>query len=120
MTDHNDRQLWRALLEIDDLQAEIVRLDARHKGDVEVVKASEACARKHQERADLLLSEVTVHKKAAFLAGWDFYNASRSRMDLPRDRIGAYNHWQATVSEGHDSLGDKIRNGPNLTEGDQG
>ena len=46
-----------------------------------------------------LSSEGATREKAAFLAGWDFYNASRSRMDLPRDRIGAYNHWKATVSE---------------------
>ena len=47
-----------------------------------------------------LISEGATREKAAFLAGWDFYNASQSRMDLPRNRIGAYNHWKATVSEG--------------------
>ncbi len=43
---------------IEDVEAEIERLNARHKGDVEVVKASEACARKHQERAEALSGEV--------------------------------------------------------------
>lgn len=30
----------------------------------------------------------------AFLAGWDHYHASRSRMDMPRDRIKCLEYWK--------------------------
>ena len=49
-------------------------LDERHEGDKKVVHAAEACARKHQERAEELLSEVTTanarEKKAFMYAIW--------------------------------------------------
>jgi len=52
------------------------------------------------ERENAVSSEGTEREKATFLAGWDHYNASRSRMDIPRDRIGSYKYWLTSVSEG--------------------
>ena len=54
---------------------ETIRLiDKRHEGDKKVVAASEACARKHQERAADLLSELAAanarEKKAFMYAIW--------------------------------------------------
>jgi len=46
-----------AVKELRRLHRNIERLDTRHDGDVEVVKAAEACARKHQERAEKLEAE---------------------------------------------------------------
>ena len=37
-------------------------------------------------------------EKETFLAGWDHYNMSRSRMDMPRDRIGAYRFWSKALA----------------------
>ncbi len=51
-------------------------------------------------QVETLLTEGRNREKAAFLAGWDHYNASRSRMDMPRDRIGAYDYWRASAEVG--------------------
>jgi len=57
VADDISQRMLNGVAEIERLSCEVERLEIRHKGDVEVVKASEACARKHQERADLLLCE---------------------------------------------------------------
>lgn len=54
-----------------------------------------------------LTAEIGRARYDAFLAGWDFYNASRSRMDLPRDRISAYRHWaKDSAGEGRAMMDD--------------
>jgi hypothetical protein len=50
-----------------------------------------------EEIADTLEQLVDAEKEA-FLAGVDHCNMSRSRMDMPRDRIGLYNFWRKALS----------------------
>ncbi len=46
------------------------------------------------------IERLTDDRKATFLAGYDHNTMSRSRMDMPRDRIGAYRFWVAAVDKG--------------------
>ena len=72
-SDEEKEKVMERVQQMVEYEQELMRLRARHDGDVKVVRAAEACARKHQERTDALLSEVTTanaRERKAFAAGF--------------------------------------------------
>lgn len=83
MMHERDRICRQVAREYRDLEKEIERLRA----ELEIEIAYRNALLEKNERLREALDD-------AFLAGWDHYNASRSRMDMPRDRIKCLEYWK--------------------------
>jgi len=86
----------------------VVMANGRSKQDAatEVLEymmdADIACSLHEVDKLQDRIAELEGAQKDTFLAGWDYHSQSRNRMDMPRDRIGAYNHWRQALGERDD------------------